>query len=436
VAVTVHEALVRMVLAGGDVSDVADLLVDTLGGSVLVLDRSDRVVAACGSPADDEEADVRTHSALLAVPAFASALGGAIEESRESGRCATVCGVGAVYRHVVAIVAASTYLGALVLSRGGGLEPVDLRTLEHAAQIAALLTLARDAMVNAEERVRGELLAELLAVKRPFPAELQLRARARQVEPSGLDVMLVVDGAGNRHAEVTRILRELVKPQAGLVGEHLGVPVALLASGDAEKDAARVHRCLQQVLRIPVLVCATPMSSGPDPLASCFTTATRCCSVLRELGVDNGHTTTADLAIYTIVFDPAKTGTLRAFLDRSLGRLIDHDLHRGPDLIGTLSAYFANSSNFARTARALHIHTNTLTKRIDRISGLLGHDWQQPDVALNLQLAVRLHDLAHRIGALPDEAASQHSAANRPDSRTRRRDDVAGSDSPGWGASS
>ena len=35
-AVAVHESLTRMVLAGGDVGDVADLLVDALGGSVLV----------------------------------------------------------------------------------------------------------------------------------------------------------------------------------------------------------------------------------------------------------------------------------------------------------------------------------------------------------------------------------------------------------------
>ena len=40
------------------------------------------------------------------------------------------------------------------------------------------------------------------------------------------------------------------------------------------------------------------------------------------------------------------------------------------------------------------------TKRIDRISNLLGSDWQEPDVALNLQLAVRLHGLAQRVGAL------------------------------------
>jgi len=415
-AVAVHEALTRMVLAGGDVSDVADLVVDTLGGSVLVLDRTDRVVAAHGSPADDDEAAVRTHSALAAVPALASALGGAIKESRGSGRCATVCRDGAVHRYVVAIAAATTYLGAFVLSRDGDLEPVDVRTLEHAAHIAALLTLAEDAVVNAEERVRGELLVDLLTAERPFPAELQLRARARQVDASGLDVLLVVDGAGNRHGEVTRLLRDLVTPEAGLAGEHLGVPMALLAAGDAEKVADRVHRRLQQVLRIPLLVCATSTLSGADPLASCFTTTTRCCAVLRELGVDDGHTTTADLAIYTILFDPAKAGTLKAFLDRSLGRLIDHDVHRGADLLGTLTAYFANSSNFARTARALHIHTNTLTKRMDRISSLLGHGWQQPDVVLNLQLAVRLHDLARRVGGLPNGATSQRSVRDTPPS--------------------
>jgi GAF domain-containing protein/sugar diacid utilization regulator len=401
-SVAVHEALTRMVLAGGDVGDVGGLLVDALGGSVLILDRTGRVVAAHGLPADDDEAAVGSDGALAAVPALATSLSRAIQESRESGRCATVSGEGLTHRHVVAISAANTYLGAVVLSRAGGLKPVDVRTLEHAAQIAALLTLAQRAVVDAEERVRGELLTELMTAERPFSAELQLRARARQVDPNGLTVVLVIDGAGDRRGDVTRLLHDVVSPHAGLAGEHLGVPMALLATDDVEKAAERVHRRLRQVLRMPLLVCATAASPGSDPLGSGFTVATRCCAVLHELGVDDGHTTTADLSIYTVLFDPAKAGTLQAFLDRSLGRLINHDVDRGTDLMGTLGAYFANSSNFARTARSLHIHTNTLTKRIDRISSLLGPDWQQPDVALTLQLAVRLHGLARRVGTLPD----------------------------------
>jgi hypothetical protein len=57
----------------------------------------------------------------------------------------------------------------------------------------------------------------------------------------------------------------------------------------------------------------------------------------------------------------------------------------------------ANSRNLAGTARALYIHANTLLKRIERIGGLLGHDWQQPDHALRLQLAVHLHDLVQQV---------------------------------------
>ena len=140
-AVAVHEALTRMVLAGGDVGDVADLLVDALGGSVLVLDRTDRVIAAHGLPADDDEAAVRTQAALSAVPSLATSLGTAIQESRQSGRCATVCvgdDTSPCRRHRCG--GGPTWAPRAL--RDGRLEPVDVRTLEHAAQIAALLTLA------------------------------------------------------------------------------------------------------------------------------------------------------------------------------------------------------------------------------------------------------------------------------------------------------
>ncbi|MFF8652325.1 helix-turn-helix domain-containing protein [Streptomyces griseoluteus] len=38
-------------------------------------------------------------------------------------------------------------------------------------------------------------------------------------------------------------------------------------------------------------------------------------------------------------------------------------------------------------------HTNTLLKRLDRITALLGDDWRSADSALGLHLAVRLHQL-------------------------------------------
>jgi hypothetical protein len=37
-----------------------------------------------------------------------------------------------------------------------------------------------------------------------------------------------------------------------------------------------------------------------------------------------------------------------------------------------------------------------VSQRLDRIANLLGPDWQQPERALEIQLALRLHQLAER----------------------------------------
>ena len=396
-AEAVHEALTRVVLAGGDVGAVADLVVDTLGGGVLVLDHAQRVLVARGQPADEDEATVRERALLTASPRMAAAIVPGVEESRRSGRCVTV-DRGDTLRHTVAaVVVGATHMGALVLSRHSDPDPVETRTLERAAQTAALLTLTQDAVVRAEERVRGELLTQLLTAPRPFSSELALRARVRHIEPERLGTVLVADTAKDRLGDTTRLLHGLAQEYDGLAGEHLGLPVALIRTQDAAEAARSVHQRLKRVLDVPALVCAAPVPPGTEPLGRGVTLASRCCRLLRGLGVRDGGSTTERLAMYTILFDPDRDQDLDAFLDHSLGRLVAHDAERGTDLVGTLTAYFANSRNLAGTARALHIHTNTLLKRIERIGSLLGHEWQQPDHALKLQLAVHLHDLAQQV---------------------------------------
>jgi DNA-binding PucR family transcriptional regulator len=309
------------------------------------------------------------------------------------------------------VVVGATYMGALVLSRHGDPDPVEARTLERAAQTAALLKLTQDAVVHAEERVRGELLTQLLTTARPFSTELVLRARARHIEPVDLDTVLVVEVADGCFGDATRLLHGLVEDHGGLAGEYLGIPTALLQAEDAAQAAQRVHQNIGRLLDAPALVCATPVQPGTEPLALGVSLASRCCRLLRGLGVQNGATTTDRLAMYAILFDPGREQDLEAFLDDSLGKLVAHDAERGTDLLGTLSAYFGHSRAIAGTARALHIHTNTLLKRIERINGLLGRGWQHPDSALRLQLAIHLHDLARLIDAAPNR--SPRSAALR-----------------------
>jgi DNA-binding PucR family transcriptional regulator len=84
---------------------------------------------------------------------------------------------------------------------------------------------------------------------------------------------------------------------------------------------------------------------------------------------------------------------LDGYLTRMLGPLTTYDDQRGSDLVGTLAAWFAAGGSPRRASEALHVHPNTVGQRLTRIGALLGPDWQDPDRALELQLALRLHRL-------------------------------------------
>jgi DNA-binding PucR family transcriptional regulator len=66
---------------------------------------------------------------------------------------------------------------------------------------------------------------------------------------------------------------------------------------------------------------------------------------------------------------------------------------RGTDLAGTLSAWFAAGGSHRHAAEALHVHVNTVVQRLERVGSLLGAGWGEPERALEVQLALRLHRL-------------------------------------------
>ena len=76
-----------------------------------------------------------------------------------------------------------------------------------------------------------------------------------------------------------------------------------------------------------------------------------------------------------------------------LGPVLDYDAERGTALMRTLQTYFAQGSNLSRTGAALHVHANTVTQRLDRVTQLLGAGWNEPERLLEVQLALRLADL-------------------------------------------
>ncbi|MER8016877.1 helix-turn-helix domain-containing protein [Streptomyces griseoluteus] len=385
----IHEALTGVVLEGGAPDDVAQLLADRLGGSVTLLDRSGAVLVHRGSASSPCR------------PPEGTALAAAVEEACRTGRCAVSADPDGTTVHSVASVQAGDHrLGALAWSRttaagDGGSDDTDLRTLERATHILGLLTLKERAVAEAGERLSGELLTELMTGSPGISPAQRARARARGIDPDRLDLVLVADSPAVSSADLLRHLHDIARDRSGLAGEHLGKATLILHSTEDDRTVEDVHRCLRRALGTPVVVVGERVTRHDWSRA--FSLAGRCAAVVRALDHTDLGTTTGRYALYAMVFDPDRVHELDRFVAGSIGPLLDYDRRRGTELVETLGTYYEHRANVAATARALYVHVNTLVKRLDRVTSVLGLDWRDGN-DLELRLGLRLHRLSTLAG--------------------------------------
>ncbi|QIY59620.1 GAF domain-containing protein [Streptomyces sp. RPA4-5] len=374
----VHDRLTELVLRGGGVQDVAGAVAEVLDGEVEFTEPG-------AAPAE------------------------ALDRSRADGHAVRD---GADW--VAAVGAGGEVLGALVLRGHPALDPVDQRTLERAAMVTSLLLLARRTAGEAEQRVRGELLDDLLNAADRDPRLLRERAARVGADLDAPHVVLAArtdgpaDGDDDAHSHGADRRRlwsaasHLAATRRGLAAIRDGGAVLLLPldpGGDPAHAAREAAARLGAALHLPVTVGASaPVpapAARPAAVADAYAEAGRCREALRVLGRAGQGAAAADFGFLGLLL--ADTRDVHGFVHRTLGAVTDYDARRGTELLHTLGAYFACGMSPARTREALHVHVNTVAQRLDRVSRLLGPDWQTPARALEIQLALRLHQLSSAV---------------------------------------
>ncbi|AEY87748.1 diguanylate phosphodiesterase [Streptomyces corchorusii] len=368
----VHDRLAELVLRGGGVHDVAAAVSQVLAGTV-------EFTEATAAPAE------------------------ALEASRAEGHAV---------RHgsdwIAAVAAGGELLGALVLRGHPGLDPVDQRTFERAAMVTSLLLLARRSAAEAEQRVRGELLDDLLDARDRDPRLLRERASRLQADLDATHVVLAarLDGPAADADEEAAARRRLWSAASHLAATRHGLAAARdggtvlllpLGAGDTATDVARrTARHLGTAVHQPVTVGAsapvTDLAGHPETVTAAYAEGRRCLDALHLLGRAGDGAAAEDFGFLGLLL--AGERDIAGFVERTIGPVVSYDERRGTELLRTLDAYFEGGMSPARTKDALHVHVNTVAQRLERVGRLLGEDWQTPARALEIQLALRLHRLA------------------------------------------
>lgn len=104
-------------------------------------------------------------------------------------------------------------------------------------------------------------------------------------------------------------------------------------------------------------------------------------------------TTSRELGMYRLFAHVGGMEALRSAVRETIGPLLDADARDGSDLLNTLHTFLEHDRRIAETARALHLHVNTLRYRVERISRLLGADLDDPENRFFVLLALRLRGI-------------------------------------------
>lgn len=375
-----HERLSDVLLNGGGLAEVASAVVEALGGSVLVVDPGGRLVASAGADLADRHE--------LAAHALPLTRGKRARAARTPGGQPVV---------VAPVFAGSEILGTLV-SVGRDLDDAGVRTLERGTVVTALLLLQERSIAEAEHRVRGELFDDLFAEPQRDLEGLQRRALHLGVDlTSPYSVVVVRLSQGSVGDAAWRAARQAAGP-GGTSGYYRGDIVLLVDAAEAVTVGERVSARLSEAIGAPVTVgVAGPgAGDGPSEVAELYREAGRCCDVLVSLGRFGEVGSRDELGVYGLLLTAAAQPQLDRFIVRTVGPLLEHDRDKGSELVRTLLAFYGAGGSLTRTAQELFVHVNTLYQRLERITQLLGDSWRAGDGALQVHLALQLHQTRTR----------------------------------------
>ncbi|WP_338673522.1 helix-turn-helix domain-containing protein [Streptomyces sp. SCSIO 30461] len=414
-----QKRLMDLVLEGGALHDVTKAAAEALDGTLVLRDAEGRTLAATGELPQPGAASV------VRALVDSHAAGAPVRVSGDGGSGAWVThvttGVEApgtlLFRRPVvpaqhrapdlAPAPRSPQATASAASHPAPAAALDALTEEDkgllyaTAQTLALVLLLGHSAGAAAGPARDECLEELLAGAPESPRRLSERVRRLGIDPGGQHLVLIVRPEGGKQGESAVWASSYAYRHGGLKTVRGDCLVLLIPGTDASAAARAAAGELSPLLGQPVSVGSAGPTSELSAVGKVYQEARRCLDTLVALGRTGGTASPEDLGFLGLLLSDDHDAD--AFVHNALGAVLDYDSGRSTDLVRTLEAYFTAGGSPTRAAQQLHVHTNTVARRLDRITELLGPHWQEPARALEIQLALRLRRAQDAVYRRPGE---------------------------------
>lgn len=354
----------QRIMGRGGIAAVLQTVAERAGGEALLSDRLGTLVERAGAPVGDE----------------------AVETT-------------------FAVSVAGRFLGNLVLRLAeADSNPLDSIYLRQAAEVCGIEMLQRLTRQETEDRLGADLIEQLLGGQHTDEALTARLARlGYDLAPDRRHVVVALgEGRDGRQPDASQhVARDLCwaaqRDGATVIVCGYRQHTMALCSVPAAVHDRRVRAWLQEALAAADGRCAAGVSRVVRNVAGlriAVAQALDAGALGRRIKGRESPYYYEELGLYRLVVGLRSRDELKRFYEETLGPLARYDATHGTELVRTLECYFAENANASQTSRALYIHRNTLSYRLQRIVEITGLDLDDAEARLALQLALKIDRLS------------------------------------------
>ncbi len=388
----IHKEFTQVILDNRGLPAVATVLAQLLNLPVRILDKSHEVLA---------EADAG--SVLQSWPMETPQL--------------TLCHLGTTVttptQVIAPILAGKKMYGYIsVLKNSNEVSELDIIAISRASTVCALELLKERAIFEAETRIRGDFLDDLLSGNFPSKEAIARRARALGYNLETKFMVMVINldffraSIQERTEEQVQFVKQTLFDVVSRIITRKGYQSTMKVKGDdlvlllqiSDTGTIASVRDLVDYLRLEIRTALKHLTasigigrlySDLADIPESYQQAINTLSVAKGVWKQDFSAFYDDLGIYRILIS-TPSSELKLFYNETVAPLIEKDLKNQGELVKTAEIYLRCNTNIKDSAAELFIHRHTLRYRMHKVEAITGLDLSNADDRLRLQLGLMI----------------------------------------------
>lgn len=412
-SIETHRNLANLVVNGEGIQSIMHYIHQKIGQHIFLFDEIGELLGSASLPSFTAEMmDYFTQYAKQIIPS--------LERSR------TVSDLtldGEHYQLVVLLLGSKLKsLGVLMILSKQKMSALDISALEHACTIISLELVKEQAVIETQQRLRGEFVTKLFSGQ--MDETLISKAKNLHFDPNRNYVAFIMniedmpqnakkgmdDHVFDNLLHLTNKLF-LERNLQGMAVMNEGQIVALMSyhakcsSSSILADIKELAKMLQYRIQMKyrgmnLSIGIGRMKPGLPFVHKSFKEAVKCIKFLKNYHFEHHILCYTDLGVQRFILQNSEE-ELIDFIQEVLGSLIEYEQSRKGELLSTLIVYFEQNQNIKKTADSLHIHKNTLNYRLKRIGEILMTDLTDSQQVFNIHLASNIYQYIKHKETLP-----------------------------------